>query len=150
MAARSTAAQEGAAAGALGFLPAGTPAGLSIKSVSGSAGAVESTAVRGAAREAPDFVVSPGGTAFPVPKGSAGPVPVMNETGLQTGTAFVGGSGGANAQVSTMRMMDPSAARGASPGYPSGYIKYENRARQGVDPYTGRTIPNSQSHFPID
>jgi hypothetical protein len=33
MAARSTAAQEGAAAGALGFLPAGTPAGLGIKPV---------------------------------------------------------------------------------------------------------------------
>jgi len=33
MAARSTAAQEGAAAGALGFLPPGTPAGLGIKPV---------------------------------------------------------------------------------------------------------------------
>jgi len=33
MAARSTAAQDGAAAGALGFLPPGTPAGLGIKPV---------------------------------------------------------------------------------------------------------------------
>jgi len=48
-----------------------------------------------------------------------------------------------------MRTMDPTPPRGASPGYPNEYIKYENSAGQGVDPYTGRTIPNSQSHFPI-
>ena len=150
MAAQSSAGREGAIAGAMSFLPGDTPAGLSIKAARESASAIESSAIRGAAREAPDFVVSPGGTAFPVPKGSTGPVPVMNESSLQTGTAFVGGSGGANSQVTTMRMMDPAAARGTSPGYPGGYIKYENRARQGVDPYSGRTLPNSQSHFPID
>ncbi len=100
-------------------------------------------------RSAPDFVVSPNGTVFPVPKGASGPVPVVNEAGAQTGTAFVDGSGGANGQVSTLRMMDPTAPRGASPGYPNGYIKYENAGGQGVDPYSGRTLPNSQSHFPI-
>ncbi len=58
-----------------------------------------------------------------------------------------------NGQVTTMRIMDPTPARGGSPGYPNGYIKYENSASpkpQGVDPYTGKTLPNSQSHFPID
>jgi len=98
----------------------------------------------------PDFVVSPDGTAFPVPKGATGPTPVVNSAGNQTGSAFTGGSGGANGQVSTMRMMDPTPPRGASPGYPNGYIKYENSMGQGVDPYTGRTIPNSRSHFPIN
>lgn len=37
--------------------------------------------------------------------------------------------------------------RGKSPGYPDGYVKYENQSGQGVDPYTGRTLPNSKSHF---
>jgi hypothetical protein len=52
-----------------------------------------------------------------------------------------------------MRVMDATPAKGKSPGYPNGYIKYENSASpklQGVDPYTGKTLPNSQSHFPID
>jgi len=46
--------------------------------------------------------------------------------------------------------MNPTPARGKSPGYPKEYIKYENKAGQGVDPYTGRTLPNKNSHFPID
>ncbi len=85
--------------------------------------------------------------------GATGPTPVINPTGNQTGVAFTGGSGGANGQVSTMRIMNPTSPRGNSPGYPNGYIKYENSASprpQGVDPYTGKTLPNSQSHFPID
>ncbi len=98
----------------------------------------------------PDFVVSPGGTAYPVPKNAAGPSDVINPAGKRTGSAFTGGKGGANGQVDTMRIMDPTPPRGKSPGYPNGYIKYENKAGQGVDPYTGRTIPNSQSHYPID
>lgn len=53
------------------------------------------------------------------------------------------------AKVSTMRLMQPTPARGSSPGYPNGYIKYENKSGQGVDPNTGKTLPNSQSHFPI-
>jgi RHS repeat-associated protein len=55
MAARSTAAQEGAAAGALSFLPAGTPAGLGIKpvasGVTNEAGVV-ANGIRGRASEA--------------------------------------------------------------------------------------------------
>jgi hypothetical protein len=71
--------------------------------------------------------VSPGGTAYPVPKGAQGPKPGINPQGKQTGTAFTGGKGGANKQVDTMRIMDPTPPRGKSPGYPEGYIKYENK-----------------------
>jgi hypothetical protein len=104
-----------------------------------------------ATNNAPNIIVSPGGTAYPVPKGATGPTPVINPLGSQTGVAFTGGQGGANGQVSTMRIMNPTDARGSSPGYPDGYVKYENTQSkpQGVDPYTGKTLPNSQSHFPI-
>jgi len=95
------------------------------------------------------FIVSPNGTAYPVPRGATGPTPVINQFGNQTGVAFTGGRGGANGSVSTIRLMDPTTPRGRSPGYPNGYIKYENAARQGVDPHTGRTISRSQAHYPI-
>lgn len=109
--------------------------------------------VKGAGKasdKAPDFVVSPGGTAFPVPKGASGPSPVVNPGGKTTGSAFTGGKGGANGKVDTMRIMNPTPPRGNSPGYRNGYIKYENKSGQGVDPYTGRTLSNKDSHFPID
>jgi RHS repeat-associated protein len=106
-------------------------------------------AARGGSR-APDFVVSPGGTAYPVPRGATGPVSVVNNAGNRTGTAFTGGRGGANGQVDTIRLMDPTPPRGGSPGYPSGYIKYENAAGQGVNPYTGRTGSRADTHFPLD
>ncbi len=99
---------------------------------------------------APDFIVSPGGTAFPVPKGAAGPTPVVNPGGKTTGSAFTGGQGGSNGQVDTMRIMDPTPPHGNSPGYPKGYVKYENKSGQGVDPYSGRTLSNKDSHFPKD
>lgn len=99
--------------------------------------------------KAPDFVVSPDGTAFKVPKGAEGPVPVVNPSGNTTGTAFVNGSGGENGKVATMRLMQPTPPRGNSPGYPNGYIKFENKSGQGVHPDTGKTLPNSQSHFPV-
>ncbi|WP_406600534.1 SpvB/TcaC N-terminal domain-containing protein [Leptospira sanjuanensis] len=98
----------------------------------------------------PDFIVSPDGTTFPVPKGATGPTPVSNKAGNITGSAYTGGKGGANGQVSTMRIMDPTLPKGNSPGYPNGYIKYMNNAKQGVDPYTGKTLPNAQSHFGIN
>ncbi|MDN3649163.1 RHS repeat-associated core domain-containing protein [Reinekea marina] len=103
-----------------------------------------------ASDKAPDFVVSPGGTAFPVPKDATGPTPVVNPGGKTTGSAFTGGKGGANGKVDTMRIMNPTPPRGKSPGYPNGNIKYENKSGQGVDPYTGRTLSNKDSHFPID
>lgn len=102
---------------------------------------------------APDFIVSPGGTAFPVPQGARGPVPVVNQMGNQTGIAFTGGSGGVNGQVSTVRIMDAIPPRGRSPGYPNGYITYQNSAAptpQAVDPYTGQTVSLAAAHFPID
>jgi hypothetical protein len=123
---------------------AGFGLGKLLGAIKGAANAVGKGATK-----APDFVVSPNGTAYPVPKGAQGPNPVINPAGKQTGTAYTGGSGGANGQVDTMRMMNPTPPRGNSPGYPNGYIKYENSAGQGVDPYTGGTLPNSQSHFPI-
>ena len=95
----------------------------------------------GGSGSAPNFVVSPNGTAFPVPSGATGPRPVINPSGSQTGVGFTGGSGGANGQVTTMRLMCPAPARGNSPGYPNGYVKYENSYGQGVNPYTGRTLP---------
>jgi hypothetical protein len=56
----------------------------------------------------PSFIVDQSGTAFPVPKGASGPEPNLNPAGIQTGVKFTGGSGGANGQVSTMRLMDPT------------------------------------------
>src|SRR5213593_1545794 len=98
----------------------------------------------------PHFIVTPGGTAFPVPQGATGPIPVLNEAGNRTGTACRGGSWGATGQVATIRIMNPPAARGRSPGYPYGYITYQNAGKQGVNPYTGRTGPRDDTHFSID
>lgn len=53
---------------------------------------------------APDLLVTPGGTAFPVPQGATGPIPVLNRTGHRTGTAFTGGRGGAKGHVDTIRV----------------------------------------------
>ena len=47
-------------------------------------------------------------------------------------------------------MMHPTTARGRSPGYPHGYITYQNAGKQGVNPYTGQTGPRDETHFPID
>jgi hypothetical protein len=46
--------------------------------------------------------------------------------------------------------MDSTPARGRSPGYPNGYIKYENINSQGVNPYTGKTVPREEAHFHIE
>jgi hypothetical protein len=99
----------------------------------------------------PGFVVGPTGIVFPVPAGAVGPTPVINPNGVQTGVAFTGGSGGANGQVNTIRIMDPTLPRGASPGYPNGYVTYQNGVgpgAQAVDPYSGQTVPRSQAHYP--
>ncbi len=96
-----------------------------------------------------DFIVSPKGEVIPIPKGSTGPIDIVNPAGKTSGFGYTGGRGGANEQVSNVRIMDPTPPRGNSPGYPNGYVKYENNGLQGVDPITGRTLPNSQSHFPL-
>jgi RHS repeat-associated protein len=100
----------------------------------------------------PNFVVSPGGTVFPVPQGATGPVPVYNPAGSQTGVAFTGGAGGVNDQVSTMRIMNQPITGPYQSLYPNGYITYQNNASptpQTVNPYTGQTVPPSLGHFPI-
>lgn len=95
----------------------------------------------------PNFIVTPGGDVFPVPSGAIGPSPVINSYGRTTGQAYTGGNGGLNGQVAEMRIMDSVPARGNSPAYPNGYIKYENATGQGVNPYSGQTLSNSESHF---
>ena len=100
----------------------------------------------------PNFIVDKSGQAFPVPKGAKGPTPVVNPSGKQTGVAFTGGTGGQNGKVATMRIMDPTLPKGKSPGYPDGYIKYQNASTpkpQGVNPQSGQTVSNTQSHYPI-
>jgi hypothetical protein len=84
-----------------------------------------------------------------MPKNASGPYPVTNNAGKITGAYFKGSKGGDSGQVRIMRIMGPTPPRGVSPRYPNGYIKYENMVGQGVDPYTGKTLPNSRSHFPL-
>ncbi len=102
---------------------------------------------------APDFVIAPNGGTFPTPRGATAAEPSLNNAGEVTGIIYRGGYGGMNGQIEQMRLMYPTPPRGRSPGYPQGYIKYENslgRGNQGVDPYTGRGLPNSESHFKIE
>ena len=139
------AAGDGALLGLAGWSASGLAAQGTAAGAEGGLGSV----TKGTSNT-PDFVVSPNGTAFPVPKGAQGPMPVTNPAGKQTGTAYTGGAGGANGQVDTIRIMNTTKPRGSSPGYPNGYVKYENAAGQGVSPNTGRTLPNNQSHFPIE
>ena len=125
----------------------GTAARSPSASVNAPAPAGNSGSGSSATGSGPNFIVTPGGTAFPVPTGATGPTPVVNPAGNQTGSAFTGGSGGQNGQVSTMRIMN------ANPSNPTGYIKYENNAQpkaQGVDPYSGRTVSPDKAHKPID
>ena len=98
----------------------------------------------------PNFVVTIKGTAYPVPKGATGPVPVTNQRGRVTGQAFTGGNGGKNGQVATIRIINSELQRGKNPGYAEGYIKYENKMTppQGVDPRTGHTVSREQAHHP--
>ena len=52
--------------------------------------------------------------------------------------------------VDTIRMMDPTLPKGASPRAPNGYTKSENSSGQGVNPYMGKTGSKADTHFPID
>ncbi|MFP5343661.1 MAG: hypothetical protein ACLGIJ_12210 [Candidatus Limnocylindria bacterium] len=128
-------------------IPCATGLGMLVRGGRAVDGVVDAT--KWQPNRAPDFVVSRGGVAYPVPPGATGPVPVINDAGVRTGTAFVGGRGGENGQVSTIRIMDPTPQRGRSPGYPDGYITYENGIGQGVDPYSGRTGRPTDTHFPL-
>ncbi len=101
-------------------------------------------AVQTGSSNVPNFIVTPGGTAYPVPDGAVGPVPSIGGSGAQTGTGFIGGHGGANGQVDKMRIMDPNNPN------PTGYIKYQNGLGQGVDPYSGKTVSPKEAHHQID
>jgi len=95
----------------------------------------------------PDYVVDSSGQVFPVPTGAIGPIPVVNKAGNQTGVAFTGGKGGLNGKVSNIRIMNPRRAIGNSPEYPYGYVTYGNSSRQNVNPYTGKTGSQEETHF---
>jgi hypothetical protein len=124
-------------------LTPGVPGGVGALRAASRAADAASTA-----RRAPDFIVDRGGQAFPVPQGAVGPV----QTNNGRGTAFVDGSGGTNRQVDTIRIMDPTPPNGRSPGYPDGYVRYQNDNRptpQAVNPYTGRTVSRAEGHYPL-
>jgi RHS repeat-associated protein len=91
----------------------------------------------------PNFVVTPKGEAISVPKGATGPTPVINKSRNTTGHAYTGGNGGANGQVDAVRIMNPNSR------YSNGYVKYQNKSRQGVNPITGQTSPNDLKHYPL-
>src|SRR5271165_3020379 len=117
-------------------------------------GTPASTSQQGAVSTGPMplIVVSPGGDAIPVPNGASGPVPVVNNAGNTTGFGYTGGSGGNGLSGNTtgVRVMDPTPARGASPGYPNGYVSYGNSSGQTVNGQTGQTVPRSDpsAHVP--
>jgi RHS repeat-associated protein len=87
----------------------------------------------------PDFIVTPNGRAFPVPRGSTGPSPTPNGKGYE----YSGGSGGygLDSAITTLRMMDPVTS--GKYQYPDGYGVYQIGTGQGADPSTGQTVPNS-------
>jgi hypothetical protein len=87
----------------------------------------------------PNFVVHPNGETIPVPDGAVGPTPADNGAGMQ----FQGGSGGhgLDPRTSGVRVMDPTT-KGKYP-YPDGYLKYNNKIGQAVNPNTGQTVPRS-------
>jgi RHS repeat-associated protein len=82
---------------------------------------------------APNFIVTPDGTVYPVPEGATGPEPTRNGRGMQ----FQGGSGGNGLSPRTtgFRFMDPVTS--GSYQYPNGYGSYNNSNGQAVNPYTG-------------
>lgn len=53
----------------------------------------------------------------------------------------MGGKGGENGQVATMRNMN------ANKSNPNGYVKYENANHQPVDPVSGKTVSNAAGHI---
>ena len=100
-------------------------------------------------RRGPDFVVTPKGEVIPIPKGATGPVLAENGKGYR----YTGGSGGngLDVRVSDVRIMAPTPPRGASPGYPGGYVSYGNTRGQTVHPQTGLPIARNDLfwHIPL-
>ncbi|WP_159969642.1 RHS repeat-associated core domain-containing protein [Pseudomonas sp. 9Ag] len=84
-------------------------------------------------RPAPDFVVTPKGTAVPVPAGASGP-----SSTRKPGFQYNGGSGGhsMDSKVTGVRIMDANSNQGSR-------AIYMNTTGQTVNPATGRTVPNA-------
>jgi hypothetical protein len=78
------------------------------------------------------------GEAVPIPKGETGPTSTANGKGYQ----YQGGSGGSglSPKASNVRVMDPTPAKGPSPGHPGGYVNYTNSGGQSINPFTGNTV----------
>lgn len=108
-----------------------------------SAGVVGEAAQTGG--RAPNFIVSEGGTAYPVPEGATGPFPAESGKGFQ----FTGGSGGNGLSPSAtdFRFMDPVTT--GKYQYPGGYGSYGNAAGQTINPLTGQTIAPSNPWWHI-
>ncbi len=113
---------------------------LAAEGTAGVAGEVAQTGGR-----APDFIVSEGGTVYPVPEGATGPFPARSGKGFQ----FTGGSGGNGLSPSAtdFRFMDPVTA--GKYQYPGGYGSYGNAAGQTINPLTGQTIAPSNPWWHI-
>jgi hypothetical protein len=94
-------------------------------------------------------VGTPGGDIVVVPDGATGPFPTKNGLGIQ----YQNGSGGPglDARTTGLRIMEPTAPSGPSPGYPNGYTSYNNITGQTVDPYTGEPVAkvNPIWHIPL-
>lgn len=45
-----------------------------------------------------------------------------------------------------------TAPKGSNPGYPGGYVKYENATGQAVNPATGKIVSNADlnAHIPLE
>jgi hypothetical protein len=88
------------------------------------------------------------GPSIVVPEGATGPIPANNGLGVQ----YTGGSGGPglDPSVSSVRIMDPTAPAGPSPGYPNGYASYSNASGQAINPLNGQTVPKSSPWWHID
>lgn len=97
----------------------------------------------GIPNQAPNFIVTKDGTAYPVPNGATGPEPANNGQGMQ----FQGGSGGngLDPRTSGFRFMDPVTSGNYQ--YPDGYGSYNNANDQTVNPYTGS--PNISKSDPL-
>uniref|UniRef100_UPI0037C12CB9 RHS repeat-associated core domain-containing protein n=1 Tax=Hyphomonas sp. TaxID=87 RepID=UPI0037C12CB9 len=98
-------------------------------------------------KSGPDFVVTSGGDAIPVPDGALGPNPTINKGGKQAGFEFTGGQGGKgmDKRVDGVRIMDATPQN-------DWRAVFMNETRQTVDPATGKTISNDNpnAHYKLN
>jgi len=123
----------GASAGSRGAVRMEPGQGTVKRLTQGSNRPATAGAGKATAREAPGFIVTPNGKAFPVPQGAKGPIPTR-----APGMQFTEGSGGngLDPRVSGVRFMDANANQGAR-------AVYMNNSNQRVNPLTGQTVsPN--------